>query len=67
MKDNNTPGAPPPNEEIKPKSPTVNKLTFAFNSLTFDDAFTVDEEQYLRYFVNNNVDKPYFIDVLKNM
>ena len=64
----NIPGAPPPNEEIKPKSPNVNQLTFSFQDLSFDNAFSIEDEQYLRYFVDKGENEnSYFIDVPKDI
>ena len=66
MSDKNTPGAPPPNEETKPKSPVIEKLVFSFHELTFDSAFTIDGDQFIRLFVNNDTESSFFLEMLRD-
>ena len=58
------PGSPPPNEPIKPKAPDSNVLKFSFYDLQLDGAFSVDEEKFLRFFVDRGSNS-FFMEVLK--
>lgn len=57
------PGAPP-TEPIKPKEHPTNVLKFSFFDLNLDGAFSIDENKYLRFFINRGKDS-FFIECLK--
>ena len=60
------PGSPAPNEPIKPKAPETNVLKFEFPELSFDGAFTMEDEKFYRFFVNRGKDS-FFIETPKDV